>query len=170
MRKNSCHRNGVSRYRGTLSHPDVGTPFSNENFNFGSLCAQVGNDGHSLAWKINICHFHMHDNWNFQQASQTIAIACADTIVDQGGLFLLWQSLKWQKIAICKCKKVLTSYLENFWASSFKPQRKTKWQKKFHICKWISFHISTFQIVEEMLFDMESLHSNQKFKLWEIVL
>ena len=106
---------------GMLSHPDVGTPFSNEIFNFGSLCAQVGHDGHSLAWKINICHFHMHDNWNFQQASQTIAIACADTIVDQSGLILLWQSLKWQKITICK---VLPFYLENIWASSVKDKRK----------------------------------------------
>ena len=122
MRKNSCNRNGVSRYVGALSYPDVGTQFSNEIFKFGSMCAPVGHDGHSLAWKINICHFHMHDNWNFQQASQTIAIACADTIVDQGGLFLHWQSLKWQKIAICK---FLLFYMENIWASTFKDKIKT---------------------------------------------
>jgi hypothetical protein len=72
----------------------------------------------------------MHDNWNFQQASQTIAIACADTIVDQSGLFLLWQSLKWQRIAICKCKKCFNILSGKLLSFLFQTSEKNKMAKK----------------------------------------
>ena len=50
--------------------------------------------------------------------------------------------------------------LVNHFLIEFAP---SKWQtkstlnvKRFHIRKWISSHISTFHIIEEMLFDTES--------------